>query len=242
MKEGRWRWLLPGCLLLLAALLCLWRQGDPPAAEEDARASLARAKLHGEAGGQEADTGKGSTAEKEAVTLPLALVRKMDCEVFDEDSGNLTPAFVELLRLTREERTKVRPVIADHLVAFGEVELANHEVDQKWGYPVLTLRPCEEQSAALGQKLVAALEPVVGPSRAQAAEMLVAHQFRDGGRYWVELSITQRSDGLGYDFNRKIGDRRGSANSQIQTIVPNCNYSRSARWRHLDRIDPEEGK
>jgi len=247
MKAGRQVYRRTGAaalLFLLIGIFWYWTRSSSPTPTETEQAAVGRTKPAGfPIPTAKEDDDAAPSRERATVQIPIAMVAAIYCNVFDETNGALDPKFTRFLRLAPEERQGVRRIIAEHVLAFGEIEVANYEIERSTGAAVIRLKPCEQQATALMAKTQRALTEVLGASRGEAAASWLSTQLRDGGRYWVDVTMERRNDLGGWTLTRVYGTRAGDRNSSIGSPpLPTRDFAQFFRWRHLDRIDLDAGE
>lgn len=174
--------------------------------------------------------------------VPLGMLELIEVEALDEETGQMSPEFAEILRMTPEETHAVRRTLATHMKTFARIELAAAERAMETGGAVIRLKPCNTEAADLNHTLHTSLLGILGPGRAAAARQMICKQLRHGGEDRMEISMGASLNGNGWTFDTVTFDPAGRkiATTSRQGL-PRDDYSQFARWRHLDRL-PKPGE
>ena len=175
--------------------------------------------------------------EASPAILPLAAVKLLQIEAFEDDTGQLTRKFSDAFGMSREERKKAQALLSSHLEVFAEAELSQAEIIEENEEGFIRLNPCHTEVAAASNAMRESLSEVLGAERGDAAFALLEKQLRDGGRNRLEISFTAIEGGSQWVLVRDLFDATGSRISHLEgPRLLNAEYKSLARWRHLSKL------
>ncbi|WP_265594657.1 hypothetical protein [Haloferula sp. BvORR071] len=178
--------------------------------------------------------------DREHQALPPELVPLLAVNVFEEDTGEVSPRIYSYFQITKEERPLVRREIAKALEQFKAAELKRAKLVSTVGERYIKLADCSDLAKQIFEDFSRNLGQTLGSERTNGMKALLKKQLREGGRTLMEVGVVKSGSGQ-LLLSKRLLDSRGIEISMDEsTYLKGTDLSEFARW---DAIHPlHEGK
>ena len=182
---------------------------------------------------QESHRRSGVAFSKEL--LPSKLIQFLNCDVFEEDTGEVTSKIFDYFHIKIEDRAPIRREIAAALNQFQIKEASRAEVISTPQDSYILLKDCSDSASGAFDNLATNLEHYIWANKAKNLTNLMKKQLRDGGKNPVEVALTMGEGGQ-YMFSKKIFYPNGGQKSFEEYYITGTDFSEMARWQHLSHL------